>query len=628
MSSRELHNVGLHTDWDLGEDGWKAGMDRNLLRLDTLVQARVLGVGENSPPPSPSEGDVYIVGESPTGVWSEYPHHVAVRDDDDWAFIPPGVEWTVRNIGDGRGYRFTGTRWVNDSTFVTSLPDITALSSLDPEALVDGQQFSVGSYLPNTSTGSCLLRWRPDLPKSRHDGVLFFSLTVPMFTGTDTADYRNGVGETDPSGNGVMELVRGEIIYDHIALIPSVYASMPEVVESTFQRVRPAANSRIRIRFESGHQPTLGLSTEDGDYSKYIIESEDPSVTLAAGFSGVSVESTQSNAFIAGRNARMPELGCLVDALDRCDVGYLVFGTSSGYVSPGCGVERSAVFGFYVVNDSELSAPMTRWKEAGRGNRITTASKGHLEGADMSGARALGFSPEATFGLDISRGSVVNIMSQGVNVTDVSGSAGRGLTCRRSKVSGDGLRSGNCALEGVRLELGTEATLANLQSNDNGGDGIFVTSGSSLSGQGIEALRNVGYGARFLNGSRGDMTASVIEDTDGVGLLIAHGSSVNFRDCEVRRSTGNNIQLDDGSEINGVRATSEDAGVRGVAMNGGCSGNFRDATITGSANQDIRISRGCWVAASDCTTTSGPISTADTNLSAFNTLSDNGVIFA
>lgn len=113
MSSRELHNVGLHTDWDLGEDGWKAGMDRNLLRLDTLVQARVLGVGENSPPPSPSEGDVYIIGESPTGVWSGYPHHVAVRDADDWAFISPGVEWAMRNIGDGREYRFTGTQWVS-----------------------------------------------------------------------------------------------------------------------------------------------------------------------------------------------------------------------------------------------------------------------------------------------------------------------------------------------------------------------------------------------------------------------------------------------------------------------------------------------------------------------------------
>lgn len=111
MPNRALNNLGLNTDWDLGEDGWKAGMDYNLLLLDTLAQPRVIDIGQNSPPGSPSAGDVHVVGTSPSGDWLDRPNAIAVYDDGAWTLVDPLDGWRVHNLADGRRYKFDGTTW-------------------------------------------------------------------------------------------------------------------------------------------------------------------------------------------------------------------------------------------------------------------------------------------------------------------------------------------------------------------------------------------------------------------------------------------------------------------------------------------------------------------------------------
>lgn len=111
MAQRTLHNIGLNTDWDLGQDGWKEGMDKNLLLLDTLAQPRVISIGQNSPPGSPDAGDVYIVGSSPSGAWSDHPNAIAVFDASEWTLIDPLEGWRAYNLDDGRLYKFIGGTW-------------------------------------------------------------------------------------------------------------------------------------------------------------------------------------------------------------------------------------------------------------------------------------------------------------------------------------------------------------------------------------------------------------------------------------------------------------------------------------------------------------------------------------
>jgi len=148
MPNRALNNLGLNTDWDLGEDGWKAGVDHNWLLLDTLAQARVLEIGRNDPPASPANGDIYAIGEAPTGDWLDHPGELALRDADAWTFVAPLAGWEVYNQADTRRYRYTATGWRPTKP----LNNLTATT--DPGAANDETEgYEPLSRWLNTNTG-------------------------------------------------------------------------------------------------------------------------------------------------------------------------------------------------------------------------------------------------------------------------------------------------------------------------------------------------------------------------------------------------------------------------------------------------------------------------------------------
>lgn len=95
---------------------------------------------------------------------------------------------------------------------VTSLPDITSLSSLNTASLVDGQAFDLGELAPGSGEGAARLTWLSGHPKSLHDGIFYISPTVPapadFDSESDLDDYKNRVGETAPGTNGVFRVER------------------------------------------------------------------------------------------------------------------------------------------------------------------------------------------------------------------------------------------------------------------------------------------------------------------------------------------------------------------------------------------------------------------------------------
>lgn len=107
MPSRPAPGVlALDFDWDLGEDGWKDGVDENWLKLSVLSQAVVLSRTTNLPG-SPTNGQIYII---PDGQANE--HQIAVRDEDAWILIPPTEGWTAYVLDDNENVQFDGTEWV------------------------------------------------------------------------------------------------------------------------------------------------------------------------------------------------------------------------------------------------------------------------------------------------------------------------------------------------------------------------------------------------------------------------------------------------------------------------------------------------------------------------------------
>lgn len=59
--------------------------------LIVMLQAMLNGViqvGLNTPPGSPTEGDGYVTGSAPTGLWASWPNRVAIYIEGEWRFIP------------------------------------------------------------------------------------------------------------------------------------------------------------------------------------------------------------------------------------------------------------------------------------------------------------------------------------------------------------------------------------------------------------------------------------------------------------------------------------------------------------------------------------------------------------
>lgn len=112
MPQTALNNVGINFDWNLGDDGWKAGVDNNWLLIDALVQPTVLSSTTAAPPSSPVAGDRYLVPSGATGAWSGHAGKIAIWNGTAWVLVTPLAGWMVFAQPLGRLLRFNGTGWV------------------------------------------------------------------------------------------------------------------------------------------------------------------------------------------------------------------------------------------------------------------------------------------------------------------------------------------------------------------------------------------------------------------------------------------------------------------------------------------------------------------------------------
>ena len=106
-------NLGMHYGYTDGENGWGANLTADLKKIDTLLHGRVKNRSTNAPPGTPSDGDRYIVGQSPTGAWISHANHVAVYDGlgAAWVFYAPAKLWQIHSEDDGAQYVWNGTAW-------------------------------------------------------------------------------------------------------------------------------------------------------------------------------------------------------------------------------------------------------------------------------------------------------------------------------------------------------------------------------------------------------------------------------------------------------------------------------------------------------------------------------------
>ncbi len=119
---------------------------------------------------------------------------------------------------------------------VFELSDVSALAGLSGD--YDGQQVSLAGWHPDSTVGGGTLVWNPNRAKSDHNGGTVFSPTVPWTT--TTADYLNGVGETDPAGLGVWESLTVVVDFES-------FGAKGDGVTDDSESIRKCVNSGFKV---------------------------------------------------------------------------------------------------------------------------------------------------------------------------------------------------------------------------------------------------------------------------------------------------------------------------------------------------------------------------------------------
>lgn len=100
MPAQTLPGIGLSAEWDLGENGWNAGMDENMMRLSALVGLSV--------PTLSAMPDAALAGPQinpATGA-------ISVWRDDAWWTYPPFTGMRAHVVDEGRSFVWSGSAWL------------------------------------------------------------------------------------------------------------------------------------------------------------------------------------------------------------------------------------------------------------------------------------------------------------------------------------------------------------------------------------------------------------------------------------------------------------------------------------------------------------------------------------
>lgn len=88
------------------------------LAFDALGQLSAIDKDLSTPPGSPSDGDTYIVGSSPTGDWAGNANAVAYYYNGTWYLYPAKAGWMGYVQDESTYYSFNGTAWVLSNTLI------------------------------------------------------------------------------------------------------------------------------------------------------------------------------------------------------------------------------------------------------------------------------------------------------------------------------------------------------------------------------------------------------------------------------------------------------------------------------------------------------------------------------
>lgn len=147
--------------------------------LDQLVQAGAVDKDLSSPPGSPANGALYIVGSSPTGAWSGKAGQLAfwLTSVNAWSFIVPKEGFLVHVNDEDDFYKFNGSSWevFSGGSSGGGIASIVAgagiaVDATDPENPIISATGSGGMSNPMTAAGDIIIGGSSGTPQRLNAG--------------------------------------------------------------------------------------------------------------------------------------------------------------------------------------------------------------------------------------------------------------------------------------------------------------------------------------------------------------------------------------------------------------------------------------------------------------------------
>ncbi|WP_372623822.1 DUF2793 domain-containing protein [Falsiroseomonas sp.] len=166
-----------------------------LKRLDALVQPVVQQIGLNTPPASPADGQCWIIGAVPTGVWAGQANRLTQRIGGAWVFYAPFVGLVVFDAAKLAQWGWSGSAWT-----LVAPRLLQASITYDPPRLAAGEGVTTTVDVPGAAFG--------DFARASFSLDLQ-GITLPAWvSAADTVSVRlqNGTADAVDLGGGTLRV--------------------------------------------------------------------------------------------------------------------------------------------------------------------------------------------------------------------------------------------------------------------------------------------------------------------------------------------------------------------------------------------------------------------------------------
>lgn len=521
-----------------------------------------------------------------------------------------------------------------------------SVKELTQDQTMNGGDFALLTryYTNEVDESTGVLIYEADVPKSSHDGILFFSPTIPYTSG---ANYRDGVGETDPNGKGVWRLASGTVYRSTSLRVPTQIPDLSSALEMVAD-LKISKDSQLVIQLAAGYKIPNRVLIKGADYANVVISSEDDQVKLTDDFDASGVFTVQN-----GANA--PLINIIVNIENRNCTGLFVQYGANAVIAQGKGFINAGGYSLQAYVGSRVSAIGAILTGSGRGVYVSTSSQVALDNADLSncvGERALivtdcsqvsfnngkmnnctgGIRASGACSLDLRRTELKNCT--GDIVIDVTTSVISANECNFSNLKKYGIVANNSSIVSAADAIFDNGDIAlyireasscsaDNVSIDGFSTAIQVEGGSNLDANNATITGSSYSGVRCLSGSTANISGSTIRDGDFVvniqdsstccavncvvsgskfdAVLCQFSSRLDARNLKIENSSRQGVCVYEASTASLASCEVKNCVDRGIDVRTSSNVDCENATITNCANRGIQALDNSRVSAKNCT---------------------------